>query len=119
VVDQAEDITISPRRAAELWRSGEAQLVDVRRPYEREGGRIEGSAAIEMNELGARAGEVSRDLPVVFYCRGGNRSAMAAQAFRDAGWDAYHVGGGLAAWVEEGLPLDPPDGTVRHPLPAT
>jgi rhodanese-related sulfurtransferase len=126
VVEQAGDavaahqtVTISPTRAAELWRSGEAAFVDVRRPYEREGGRIEGSSHIVMNELSGRAGEVPKDRPVVFYCRSGNRSAMVAEAFRQAGWDAYHIDGGLAAWVEEGLPLDPPDGTVRDPLPGS
>ena len=36
-------MTIPASRAAELWRSGEALFVDVRRPVEREGGRIEGS----------------------------------------------------------------------------
>jgi rhodanese-related sulfurtransferase len=31
---------------------------------------------------------------------------MAAEAFSQAGWDAYHVVGGLQAWVEAGLPLE-------------
>ena len=110
-------MTISPERAEELWRSGEAVFVDVRRPHELEGARIEGAIQIEMNELSARAGEVPRDRPVVFYCRRGNRSGMAADAFRQAGWDAYHVEGGITAWVEHGLPVEPPGATVRDPLP--
>jgi rhodanese-related sulfurtransferase len=37
---------------------------------------------------------------------------MAADAFRRAGYDARSMDGGLAAWVERGLPLEPDDGHV-------
>jgi rhodanese-related sulfurtransferase len=37
---------------------------------------------------------------------------MAANAFRRAGYDAYSMDGGISAWAERGLPLDPHDGTV-------
>ena len=37
---------------------------------------------------------------------------MAAQAFRRAGYDAYSMDGGITAWDEKGLPLEPADGTV-------
>jgi rhodanese-related sulfurtransferase len=49
---------------------------------------------------------------VLFYCRLGARSGMAANAFRRAGFDAYSLDGGLTEWDRRGLPLDPPDGTV-------
>jgi rhodanese-related sulfurtransferase len=39
---------------------------------------------------------------------------MAAQAFRRAGYDAYSLAGGLQAWHDAGLPLDPPDGAVAE-----
>jgi rhodanese-related sulfurtransferase len=37
---------------------------------------------------------------------------MAAQAFRRAGFEAYSMAGGVEAWHEAGLPLDPADGHV-------
>ena len=40
---------------------------------------------------------------------------MAAAAFREAGFDAYHIEGGLRQWVEQGLDLDPPGGEVPEP----
>jgi rhodanese-related sulfurtransferase len=40
---------------------------------------------------------------------------MAAAAFREAGFDAYHVAGGLQEWMDQGLDLDPPDGEVAEP----
>jgi rhodanese-related sulfurtransferase len=112
------DVELTPERAAELVASG-AELIDVRRPYEWEGGRLAGAQNVEMNELPAAAEEIPRDRPVVFYCRGGNRSRMAAEAFREAGYDAHTIGGGITAWVADGRPLEPEDGEVRAPLPAS
>jgi rhodanese-related sulfurtransferase len=37
---------------------------------------------------------------------------MAANAFRRAGYDAYSMVGGIAAWDEQGLPLEPTHGHV-------
>ena len=110
---------IAPARAAELIEAGEAELIDVRRPYEWEAGRIEGARAIELNELTSQAESITKERPVIFYCRSGNRSALAAAAFRESGWDAYNLAGGLRAWVEQGLPLDPVDGEVAEPRPGT
>jgi rhodanese-related sulfurtransferase len=106
----AEDL--SPARVAELLRDG-AQLVDVREPYERDAGRIPGdSAHIELDRLTAEAGSIDRERTVVFYCRSGSRSALAAQAFSAAGYDAHNLDGGLKAWVADGLPLEPAGGHV-------
>ena len=105
---------ISPARAAELVRDGEAQLVDVRTPGEVEAGRIAGSRHIELEQLPAQAGELDPERPVVFYCRAGQRSAMASGAFRAAGFDAYNLDGGLLAWVGGGLPIEPEDGSVAY-----
>jgi rhodanese-related sulfurtransferase len=103
---------LSPTRVAELMRGG-AQVVDVREPFEREAGRIPGdSAHIELDRLSEEAGSIDRDRPVVFYCRSGNRSALAAQAFAAAGYDAHNLDGGLKAWVADGLPIEPADGRV-------
>ena len=103
---------LSPGRVAELMQAG-AQLIDVREPYEREAGRIpDDSAHIEMDRLGEEAGSIDRERPVVFYCRTGSRSMLAAQAFGAAGYDAHNLDGGLKAWVADGLPLEPADGRV-------
>jgi rhodanese-related sulfurtransferase len=101
-----------PAQVQELQQGG-AQLVDVRMADEREAGRIpDDTAHIELDDLSEQAGSLDRDRPLVFYCRSGSRSAMAAQAFAAAGFDAHNLDGGLKAWVAAGLPLDPPDGRV-------
>jgi rhodanese-related sulfurtransferase len=110
----ATETDISPQRAAELAESG-ALVIDVRRDYEFDAGHIEGARNIEMNDLTGSADSIPREQAVVFYCRSGNRSGMAAAAFRETGFDAYHVEGGLQEWVDQGLNLDPPDGEVAEP----
>ena len=103
---EADEIHLSPARARELISAG-AQLIDVRTEHEWEAGRIAGATRIELGELGERAGELDRDRAMVFYCRGGNRSAMATQAFREAGFDAHNIEGGLSAWSEAGCRSSP------------
>ena len=107
---------VSPEEAEALIAEG-AELVDVRRPEEFEGGRIPGASNVEMNELTAAAESLPRDRAIVFYCRSGNRSQMAAQAFREAGFDAQHIGGGIQAWADSGRALEPEDGEIRDPNP--
>jgi rhodanese-related sulfurtransferase len=103
---------LTPAQVAELLARGEVELIDVRLPEEREVGRISGDSHVELNELGARAPSIPRDAPIVFYCRSGSRSAMAAEAFRGAGYNAHNMVGGLLEWVAAGLPLEPADGYV-------
>ena len=44
---------------------------------------------------------------------------MAAQAFREAGWDAHNLDGGITAWVDAGLAIEPEDGEVAQGRPPT
>ena len=103
---------VAPKRVAELLESGEAQLIDVREPYEYEAGRIAGARHIELERLASKADTIDRDTTVVFVCRLGARSGMAANAFRRAGWDARSMDGGMEEWAGRGLPLDPEGGHV-------
>ena len=102
----SEDIEVTPERTRELLQSGEAVVVDVREPYERDAGHIEGTRHIELERLASQAESLPKDQPVVFHCRLGARSAMAAQAFRAAGYDAWSMAGGLERWHDDGLPID-------------
>ncbi len=102
------------REVAELHSEHDVQLIDVRQDHEWEAGRIAGARHLELTELSAQATSIERDRPVVFYCRSGARSAMATDAFSQAGFDAHNMAGGLLAWEAEGLPLDPADGYVAN-----
>jgi rhodanese-related sulfurtransferase len=91
---------------------GSVTLVDVREQYEWDEGRIPGAVHIAMGDLGARLGELDRDATIVVNCRVGGRSGMAAQALREAGYDAWSLRGGILAWDRAGEPLVPEGGTV-------
>jgi hydroxyacylglutathione hydrolase/adenylyltransferase/sulfurtransferase len=103
---------ITPQEAKARLDAGDAQLIDVREQYEWDAGRIAGARHIELERLAAQADTIDRDRPVVFQCRLGARSAMATQAFRAAGYEAFSMAGGLQRWADEGLPLEPDDGVV-------
>jgi rhodanese-related sulfurtransferase len=91
-----------------------AQVIDVRADHEWEAGRISGATHLPLDELAQRAGEIDKDRPVVLYCRGGNRSTMAAAALAEAGYDAAKLSEGIVGWDEAGLPLDPEGGYVAE-----
>jgi rhodanese-related sulfurtransferase len=93
--------------AAGLEAAGEVQLVDVRTQEERDAGRIpDDTAHIPFEQLLTRAGELDRERPIVFYCRSGDRSAVAADAFGASGYDAQSLAGGIVAWQEGGRPVE-------------
>ncbi len=108
----ADNLEVTPEQTQDALADGSAQLVDVREPYEWDAGRIDGALHVELNELGASAAKIDTDRPVIFYCLAGSRSAMAAQAFRGVGVDAYSMAGGLTRWADEQRPLSPEGGTV-------
>jgi hydroxyacylglutathione hydrolase/adenylyltransferase/sulfurtransferase len=103
---------VSPEWVSERREAGDIQLIDVREPYEWDAGHLAGARHIELQRVAAEAASIDRDTPVVFYCKVGSRSSMAANAFRQAGYDAHSMDGGIDAWAASGLPLEPADGQV-------
>lgn len=100
-------LPLSPADAAAHLREDDWQILDVRLEHERAEGHIAGSFHIELTELSARAAEIEAERPVLVFCRSGTRSAMAVAALRGAGYDAHDLAGGMLAWAEAGLPVEP------------
>jgi rhodanese-related sulfurtransferase len=115
--EAGSETELAPARVAEMIDAGDVQLVDVREGYEHEAGHIPGSRHIDLQELKDQAETLDRSKAVVFYCRSGDRSSMPAEAFRNSGWDAHNMAGGLTAWSEAGLPIEPEGGTVAQRRP--
>jgi len=84
--------------AARLGTDDEPFILDVREPDEVAEWAIPGAINIPAGELAQRADEVPRGEPVVVVCASGGRSARAPDALARAGWDAYDLVGGMAAW---------------------
>ncbi len=108
----SDEIDVDTARVTQALESGDATVVDVREQYERDAGFIEGTRHIELERLASEADSIERDKPVIFQCRLGARSAMAAQAFRAAGHEAYSLAGGIDRWHSQGRPLVPEGGYV-------
>ena len=90
--------------------AGEAfVLIDVREESEFAAGRVPGAV-----HLGK--GVIERDIeakvpdpatPLVLYCGGGFRSALAADALQKMGYtNVVSMDGGWRAWTEKGLPVE-------------
>ena len=104
---------VSPSEAKERIGGG-AQLIDVRTELEYEAGHIPGSRHVPLSEVQAESASLDRGQPVILYCRTGNRSGPAADAFAASGWDAASIEGGLTGWAEAGFELEPAGGTVAE-----
>jgi adenylyltransferase/sulfurtransferase len=79
-------------------------LIDVREPAEYEIVAIPGSTLIPKNEflLGDALAMMPHDKRIVVQCKTGMRSAEILAVLKAAGFsDAVHVGGGVAAWVNQ------------------
>ncbi len=85
-------------------------LIDVREPNEYEINQIPDSILIPKGEFlnGNALEQLPSDKQVVMYCKTGVRSAETLAIVKGAGYaDAVHVGGGVAAWVNQVDPSQP------------
>ncbi|MGW4395941.1 MBL fold metallo-hydrolase [Amycolatopsis nivea] len=97
--DHASRLTAAALRT-ELTRTPRPVVLDVRNHGELATGAIDGAQHIPLAELPRRLDEVPAGSPVVVYCAGGFRSAIAASLLRREGRsDVSDLTGGYAAWA--------------------
>lgn len=80
-------------------------LIDVRTPQEFDSGYIDGAVNIPLDQLEMRLAEIPSDIPVVVYCRSGNRSAQAATILSQNDYTEIYDLGGVISWTAAGYPL--------------
>jgi glyoxylase-like metal-dependent hydrolase (beta-lactamase superfamily II)/rhodanese-related sulfurtransferase len=98
---------IQPQALEEI--AGRVEIIDVREANEYSGalGHIRDAKLIPLGELKQRAGEISRDKPVVAVCRSGARSAQAVVMLQKEGLrDIANLHGGMLRWRTEGCPVE-------------
>ncbi|MGH9102029.1 MAG: molybdopterin-synthase adenylyltransferase MoeB [Acidimicrobiales bacterium] len=86
---------------------GKALFLDVREPDEYQQGTIPGALHIPRGNLEVQVeGRVpDHEGPVVVYCAGGTRSALAARTLGELGYgDVHSLAGGFNRWKDEGRP---------------
>lgn len=98
--------TISPKRAAELVRSG-AVLVDIREADEHARERIAGARHHALSRIDQATPIRDGDDVVIFHCRSGARTKgnAARLAAATPKCETYILEGGLDAWKKAGLPV--------------
>jgi len=86
------------------------KLIDVREGEEFAGGKIPGAMSIPRGYLELRIEEkAKRDEPLVLYCAGGTRSALAAKTLREMGYqNVSSMAGGYNRWSDSGFPVEKP-----------
>jgi rhodanese-related sulfurtransferase len=97
------DYEISAADAAALVKDGKARMVDVREPWELATASIEGTLAIPMGEVPARANqELDPEERLIVVCHHGVRSMNVTIWLRNQGFEqAQSLRGGINAWSGE------------------
>ena len=91
-------------------------FVDVREPDEYATARIPGARNLPRGFLEVRADLshpkrdpwlADRRRPIILYCGGGNRSALAARTLQQMGFErVVSMAGGFAGWTRDGHPTE-------------
>lgn len=107
---------LSVEQTAEELEGGEAVIVDIREPDERQAsGYIPEAVAAPRGMLEFWADPSSsyhRDefdpgKRIILHCASGGRSALAAATLKELGYtNVAHMDGGIKAWAESGRPLE-------------
>jgi sulfur-carrier protein adenylyltransferase/sulfurtransferase len=87
-------------------------LLDVREDDEWQQGHLDKAVFLPRGFLEVKADKVLADKsqPIVVYCAGGVRSALAAKTLQDLGYtDVYSMRGGFNEWKNNGMPFVTPE----------
>lgn len=102
---------LTPQEVERLARAGKVKLVDVREGEEWRASHIPNAVHLPRAFLEMQAESVlpDKESPVVLYCGGGNRSALAAATLKQLGYsNVRHMSGGISSWRQAGLELVAP-----------
>jgi molybdopterin/thiamine biosynthesis adenylyltransferase/rhodanese-related sulfurtransferase len=102
---------IDPASASELLSDGSAVAVDVREREEWDEGHLPGAVHVPRGFLEQRIEQAAPDRrqPVVLYCAGGARSALAAKTLEELGYErVFSLAGGFTDWKRNGHPFEIP-----------
>ncbi|MCS6839709.1 MAG: rhodanese-like domain-containing protein [Roseiflexus sp.] len=89
-----------------LARGERLYLLDVREREEYVEAHIPDSVLIPLGQLSRKLSSIPKDATIIAICRSGNRSGIAADILRRAGYsNVLNLRGGIIAWVRAGLPI--------------
>jgi len=101
--------TIDPKAAKDLLDKNEAVIIDVRETAEHEAQRIPGAKLIPLGVINADDLKPYAGKKIIIHCQLGRRGGVACDKLLTAAPDLqiYNLEGGLAAWENNQLPVEP------------
>jgi rhodanese-related sulfurtransferase len=109
---------VAQKLLSEPLQSGHWVLIDVRENDEFREGHIPGAHGIGRGVLEYHIAEVvpDTDTEIVLYCRGGNRSALAADSLQEMGYsNVISMSGGFREWAQDvGRPISHDGEPIPH-----
>ncbi len=102
---------LPPDEVARITEDDKVTLVDVREGDEWRRGHLPNAVHVPRGylEMQAESKVPEKDAPIIVYCAGGNRSALATETLKQMGYtDVRHMSGGFTAWRDSGLAVVKP-----------
>lgn len=99
---------VSPQRAVQILNQEDALPVDLRPEADFRAGHIINAIHLSAKDIVDGAARLARfkERALLVYCESGTQSGSAVKALQRQGYTkVYRLGGGLAAWRGENLPL--------------
>jgi rhodanese-related sulfurtransferase len=100
---------LNPAQAVQMVNRDSGVFVDVCEPHEYKQGHIPNAVNLPLSHLKENLKHIEKykNKPIVVSCRSGNRSVKGAVLLRKQGFaTVYSLGGGLASWQRDQLPLE-------------
>ena len=108
MAERSGETTVGAEQARELIAGGDATVIDISSDEEwNRIGNIAGALRVAEDDVESRLDEVRKDTRVIVVCGDGERSANVAERLRERDVDAVSIDGGMLAWADEKLPLQP------------
>jgi rhodanese-related sulfurtransferase len=112
LVDDAKtrirELTVEETRTRLLLNEG-ARLIDVREDHEWQAAHAAGAEHLGKGVIERDIEQLvpDKDTPLILYCGGGYRSALAADTLQRMDYkNVYSMAGGWKAWKEAGAPIE-------------
>jgi len=92
--------------AVKLANARQGIFLDIRSPEHFKAGSVPQSRNVPAADINAKLGGLPKDKPIIVICERGRNAVSVVNTLKSNGFeDVYCLQGGLAAWVEAGLPL--------------
>ncbi len=105
---QAEVIPqITATEAIQRFKTGEAEILDIRGANEYTAGHIPGVDNIPLGYIDKHLDELPKHKPLILHCAGGSRSCIGVSYLRSKGFtNAVNLTGGFGAYENAGLEIE-------------